>query len=285
MKKLPVNKFVGSIEKSLFSTIAERSISLYQKEISPHKGYRCAHAQCRGGLSCSAFIQNVIESSPDGGLSPEEKKCIAERLRECKSMSTVAGLNTYQSTKKILLTAGAIGAGVFLISASAFAATCDDSGGGGGCGGGSDDSPSTDCKTEVINGITVPLEPDVQVNNSTLAGVDSNSNGVRDDVERLAAINFNEKNTARIYTAAQYAQRAITTKNSAELFNFQCAASNMNEEDIEVLKNAIFNTKERRSIYNTLDSKAGATGTVTISTDGTSVIPSQECANKYSPVN
>lgn len=35
-----------------------------------------------------------------------------------------------------------------------------------------------------INGYRLPPEPDPQVNNSTLLGIDSNDNGVRDDVER-----------------------------------------------------------------------------------------------------
>jgi hypothetical protein len=36
----------------------------------------------------------------------------------------------------------------------------------------------------VIDGYTLPPEPDPKVNNSTLLGIDSNDNGVRDDVER-----------------------------------------------------------------------------------------------------
>ncbi|WP_345969268.1 hypothetical protein WCX72_07820 [Sulfurimonas sp. HSL1-6] len=36
----------------------------------------------------------------------------------------------------------------------------------------------------VINGYLLPPEPDPKVNNATLLGVDANSNGVRDDVER-----------------------------------------------------------------------------------------------------
>jgi hypothetical protein len=35
-----------------------------------------------------------------------------------------------------------------------------------------------------VNGYMLPLEPDETLNNSTLLGIDSNSNGVRDDVER-----------------------------------------------------------------------------------------------------
>jgi hypothetical protein len=38
--------------------------------------------------------------------------------------------------------------------------------------------------SETINGHTIPPEPDPKVNKSTLLGIDSNNNGVRDDVER-----------------------------------------------------------------------------------------------------
>jgi hypothetical protein len=37
---------------------------------------------------------------------------------------------------------------------------------------------------EIINGYTLPSEPDPTINNSTLLGMDVNNNGVRDDVER-----------------------------------------------------------------------------------------------------
>ena len=40
----------------------------------------------------------------------------------------------------------------------------------------------------VINGHTLPPEPDPKVNNKTLLGIDSNGNGVRDDVERFLII-------------------------------------------------------------------------------------------------
>ena len=38
--------------------------------------------------------------------------------------------------------------------------------------------------SETINGHTLPPEPDPTINNSTLLGIDSNNNGVRDDIER-----------------------------------------------------------------------------------------------------
>lgn len=47
-------------------------------------------------------------------------------------------------------------------------------------------------EVEVINGISVPPEPDKAANNATVAGVDSNSNGVRDDIERMIAEKFGQ---------------------------------------------------------------------------------------------
>ena len=43
---------------------------------------------------------------------------------------------------------------------------------------------STIQEVVVINGYTLPPMPDETLNNSTLLGIDSNDNGVRDDVER-----------------------------------------------------------------------------------------------------
>jgi hypothetical protein len=43
---------------------------------------------------------------------------------------------------------------------------------------------------ESINGVAVAPEPPAALNNATLAGFDANSNGVRDDVERLLAKRF-----------------------------------------------------------------------------------------------
>jgi len=58
----------------------------------------------------------------------------------------------------------------------------------GECGGSDGNSKSAaeraGQETVVIKGYTLPPEPDPKINNSTLLGVDSNNNGVRDDVER-----------------------------------------------------------------------------------------------------
>ncbi len=49
---------------------------------------------------------------------------------------------------------------------------------------------NTMSNTTMINGVAVPPEPPSALNDATLAGVDSNNNGVRDDVERVLAKQF-----------------------------------------------------------------------------------------------
>lgn len=39
---------------------ADALISMYQRYLSPHKGYTCAHLVDQGGLSCSAAIRRII---------------------------------------------------------------------------------------------------------------------------------------------------------------------------------------------------------------------------------
>ncbi|MEK8051014.1 hypothetical protein AACH10_12260 [Ideonella sp. DXS22W] len=69
---------------------------------------------------------------------------------------------------------------------------------------------------EVINGITVPPEPAPSVNNATLAGVDVNGNGVRDDVERriAAAVQDSASFKSLNLVAAGY-QRAVISGGSS----------------------------------------------------------------------
>ena len=58
----------------------------------------------------------------------------------------------------------------------------------------------------VINGYTLPPEPDPAVNNATLLGVDSNDNGVRDDVERWIYETYKDKHPIYIDIAMQAAR-------------------------------------------------------------------------------
>ena len=133
-------------------------------------------------------------------------------------------------------------------------------------------SSSTSSTPIVINGHTLPPEPDETLNNSTLLGIDSNNNGVRDDVEIWIYTNYKDKHPIHIDIAMQAAraykkvleepERAaeITEEVSGAFFcsaYYQHDAKYLNEptlisehEDITRLVNNIyFNTKERTDTY------------------------------------
>jgi hypothetical protein len=137
--------------------LSTQSIATYRKKISPMKGYRCAHANCEGGESCSDFISRLLSEQAELGES-QVRKSIANRLRECKAASEVRGLSTSNATLKMLTKYGVVGAAAFLASAGVFAATCTtgESDGGGGCGGGGsssgDNCEPTLPKTTLIEG-------------------------------------------------------------------------------------------------------------------------------------
>lgn len=111
-------------------------------------------------------------------------------------------------------------------------------------------------KTTVIKGITVPPEPDPTANNATLAGVDSNSNGVRDDVERMIA---REVSSASGFTRALVVARAYqrflatTTVSQADsdtsMLEVECSAYRNLTDPTGIknaeIKRAVFNTAER----------------------------------------
>ena len=59
---------------------------------------------------------------------------------------------------------------------------------------------------EVINGYTLPPEPDPVANNATLLGIDVNDNGVRDDVERWIYMTYKDKHPIYIDIAMQAAR-------------------------------------------------------------------------------
>ena len=40
--------------------LADRAIVMYQRRLSPRKGYTCAHLVAHGGRSCSAEVRDVV---------------------------------------------------------------------------------------------------------------------------------------------------------------------------------------------------------------------------------
>jgi putative component of membrane protein insertase Oxa1/YidC/SpoIIIJ protein YidD len=61
------------------SKLAVAAITGYQRYISPHKGFRCAHRMLHGGESCSQFIKRHVERK---GLLNALKEA-PERFRAC----------------------------------------------------------------------------------------------------------------------------------------------------------------------------------------------------------
>jgi len=123
---------------------------------------------------------------------------------------------------------------------------------------------------EIINGHVLPPEPDPKINNATLLGIDSNDNGVRDDVERWIFKTYKDKHPVHIDIAMQAGRdykeilktpekaKAIRQKvNSA----YYCSSYYQNyaqfyqqptlvHERIDVaVKNIYFNTVERKKVY------------------------------------
>jgi putative component of membrane protein insertase Oxa1/YidC/SpoIIIJ protein YidD len=63
----------------LRQTLAD-SIGLYQKYLSPHKGFSCAYRVYHRGLSCSQYCKEMIlERGPIAAITP-----IRQRFRDCK---------------------------------------------------------------------------------------------------------------------------------------------------------------------------------------------------------
>ena len=58
----------------------------------------------------------------------------------------------------------------------------------------------------IINGVRLPPEPLPEENNATLVGIDSNDNGVRDDVERWIYTTFEDKHPVHIEVGMQSAR-------------------------------------------------------------------------------
>ncbi len=125
---------------------------------------------------------------------------------------------------------------------------------------------------EVINGHILPPEPDPKINNSTLLGIDSNNNGVRDDVEIWIYKTYKDKHPVYIDIAMQagrayklvleHPEKALEIHDEVRAplhcqFYYENDAKYLNEpilvtEDIvsEYFRSKIyFNTKERMERY------------------------------------
>lgn len=133
------------------------------------------------------------------------------------------------------------------------------------CGGGSGGEPGSG---DQINGIAVPPAPEPAVNSSTLAGVDSDRDGVRDDIDRWLAATFGAS-TSRHQAAVSYAktqQSAITAPSpaniDASIARLRCVTDPQALSDLDQVTQATLDTTARRRAY--ADAFAG----VSVSTQG-----------------
>ena len=66
---------------NLFDSLALAALAVYQRHLSPRKGYCCAHRALHGGPSCSALARQAI--TRDGLWSA--LSTIRNRLRACRA--------------------------------------------------------------------------------------------------------------------------------------------------------------------------------------------------------
>jgi len=130
--------------------------------------------------------------------------------------------------------------------------------------------------TWVANGHTLPPEPDKTLNDSTLLGIDTNNNGVRDDVERWIYETYKDKHPIHIDIAMQegranklileHPERAKSIHNEVDKAvhcqsYYKYYAEYFNEPNL-IQENSIdeyfrskiyFNTQERMDAYDEYD--------------------------------
>lgn len=108
---------------------------------------------------------------------------------------------------------------------------------------------------ETINGVSVPPSPPTVFNSVTLAGFDTNGNGVRDDVERLIADQYGTDSTkfnlaTSVAKAMQKMLVAPSETSTAAYGNaLRCIFDNVILRDVIVIERAMLSTGARKSAY------------------------------------
>ena len=124
--------------------------------------------------------------------------------------------------------------------------------------------------TWIVDGYTLPPEPDPTVNNATLGGVDSNNNGVRDDVERkiyekypvklhrallMDGARVFQKIAVRPIEEAKESEKGIEKITNCKVYlmitdlELRSKIRSHNFDFIEYIENITYNTKERVRKY------------------------------------
>lgn len=118
------------------------------------------------------------------------------------------------------------------------------------CGGGGGNTPA-----ETINGVAVPPQPEAQANQATLAGVDINANGIRDDIERSVALNFgtDPQQLALASAHARAVQAVVVTASrtagDAYVEKIRCLSDRALLERLSAQTKATLDNESRRRAY------------------------------------
>ena len=86
---------------------------------------------------------------------------------------------------------------------------------------------------EIVNGYLLPPEPDEQLNNATLLGIDSNDNGVRDDVERWIFLEM------EIYNGYEKIEQVIAMQ-TAKAFQMTLIDPTNKDDKVQIAMTAAF---------------------------------------------
>jgi len=62
-----------------FAWFTDEAIAVYQRYVSPRKGFRCAHRALHGRSSCSQYARRVLQRRGPGGLAP----LLLRRFKRC----------------------------------------------------------------------------------------------------------------------------------------------------------------------------------------------------------
>lgn len=115
---------------------------------------------------------------------------------------------------------------------------------------------------QLINGIAVPPEPPPELNNATLAGFDTNGNGVRDDVERLIAVRYSTSahRFSLTTSVARNIQSALTVPSTENLQTYingiRCIFDNDLLADVITVERAMLSNGLRSQAYGNLTAGA-----------------------------
>jgi putative component of membrane protein insertase Oxa1/YidC/SpoIIIJ protein YidD len=96
-RSITFSEFLDTIGLQKFTgNLVDCAIRDYQRYISPHKGFSCAHRKLHGEASCSGYFR---ESVANEGLS-KSLQLFPERLAECKEASLILQSQKFGSPKK-----------------------------------------------------------------------------------------------------------------------------------------------------------------------------------------